>query len=60
MPELPDLQVIADNLDEIYNNCRLLNIYLADKAKTNAEHKKFFELLVDKRVKQISRLGKVI
>lgn len=39
MPELPDLQVIADNLDETYNNCRLLNIYLADKAKTNAEHK---------------------
>lgn len=60
MPELPDLQVIAENLDKTYNNCRLLNIYLADKTKTNAEHKKFCELLVDKRVKQISRLGKGI
>lgn len=60
MPELPDLQVIAQNLDKIYSNKRLLNIKLADKAKMNVEPEEFNQLLVGKKVSNISRFGKEI
>lgn len=60
MPELPDLQVISKNLNEIYSNCCLSSIYLSDKAKTNATIEEFNQLLIGKRVKSISRFGKEI
>ncbi len=59
MPELPDLQVIALNLDKIYSDCCLSNIYIANKAKTNVEPAKYNQLL-GKKVKNISRFGKEI
>lgn len=60
MPELPDLHVIAQNLDKIYSNKCLLNISLADKAKINADPKEYNKLLVGKKVSNISRFGKEI
>lgn len=59
MPELPDLHVIASNLNKIYSNCCLSNIYIADKAKINVEITEYNQLL-GKRVKSISRFGKEI
>ena len=60
MPELPDLHVIAQNLDKIYSNKCLLNIKLADKAKINVEPEEYNHLLVGKKVSNISRFGKEI
>lgn len=60
MPELPDLEVIACNLDKIYFNSCLLNVHLATKAKTNVEAAKFNQLLIGARVKSITRFGKEI
>lgn len=60
MPELPDLQVISQNLDRLYADSYLLNIFLADKAKTNVETEKYNQLLVGEKVKSISRFGKEI
>lgn len=60
MPELPDLQVIAQNLDKIYSNKRLLNIKLADKAKINVEPEEYNYLLAGKKISNISRFGKEI
>lgn len=50
MPELPDLQIIAQNLDKIYSNKRLLNIKLADRAKINVEPEEYNHLLVGKKL----------
>lgn len=60
MPELSDLQVIAKNLDKIYANSCLINIYLSDKAKTNVEIRKYNQLLIGQKVKHVSRFGKEI
>jgi len=60
MPELPDLHVIAQNLDKLYSNKCLLKINLADKAKTNAKLEEYNKLLVGKKVSNISRFGKEI
>lgn len=60
MPELPDLHVIAQNLDKIYSNKCLLNIKLADKAKINTEPEQYNHLLVGKKVINFSRFGKEI
>lgn len=60
MPELPDLHVIAQNLNKIYANECLSNISLANKAKTNVELKEYNQLLVGQKVVGISRFGKEI
>lgn len=60
MPELPDLQVISQNLDEIYSNRRLLDIFLAEKAKTNMTSVDYKQLLVGQKVLKIRRIGKEI
>ncbi|MBO5462649.1 MAG: hypothetical protein J6A49_04980 [Clostridia bacterium] len=60
MPELPDLQVIAQNLEKIYADCRLQDIYLAKSAKVNASFETYKELLVGKKVEMIFRFGKEI
>lgn len=60
MPELPDLHVIAQNLRKLYIDRSLLNIYLADKAKINMEPNKYNQLLIGKKVSDISRSGKEI
>ena len=60
MPELPDLQVIGQNLDEIYSNRRLLDIFLAEKAKTNMTSVDYKQLLVGQKVLKIRRIGKEI
>lgn len=60
MPELPDLQVISKNLNEIYSGCCLSSIYLAHNAKTNAAAEEYNQLLTGKKIKSISRFGKEI
>lgn len=60
MPELPDLQVIAQNLEKIYVNCCLEDIYLSEKAKINVESSNFKRVLLGKKVETIFRFGKEI
>ncbi len=60
MPELPDLQVIAENLKKIYSNSCLEDIYLADSAKVNADITAYNVALVGKKVETIFRFGKEI
>ena len=60
MPELPDLQVIAQNLKKMYVNSRLENIYLSDKAKTNVDITVYNKVLIGKRIETIFRFGKEI
>lgn len=60
MPELPDLQVITKNLNKLYANCVLTNVSLASKAKTNATQEEYRKLLLGKKIKDITRVGKEI
>lgn len=60
MPELPDLQVISSNLAKKYSNHCLIDIVLADKAKTNASAEKILSALRGECLKKVSRLGKEI
>jgi formamidopyrimidine-DNA glycosylase len=60
MPELPDLQVICNNLNKKYSNQKLKSLYFDDKAKTNENLDKYNELLLGKTIVGISRYGKEI
>lgn len=60
MPELPDLHVISKNLEQIYSECCLTNIYLANKTKINATIEEYNQALIGEKVKSISRVGKEI
>jgi formamidopyrimidine-DNA glycosylase len=60
MPELPEVETIRKDLLENIKSNKIKDIFISPKAKINKTKKFFSNFLINKKVKNIDRIGKLI